>query len=74
VPWYSPAIPAPSRSAFRLWFAGRLPRDYAEGFRGLKMIAYHDYCSLECGVQGKAEEEIPKAFRFLAKQWEAAAA
>ena len=24
MPWYSPAIPAPSRSAFRLWFAGRL--------------------------------------------------
>jgi len=52
---------------------GQAPRDYAEGFRGLKMIAYHDYCSLECGVQGKAEEEIPKAFRFLAKQWEAVA-
>jgi sugar phosphate isomerase/epimerase len=40
-----------------------------EGFRGLKMIGYQDYCSLECGVRGKAEQEIPKSFRFLEAQW-----
>jgi sugar phosphate isomerase/epimerase len=51
---------------------GQDDRSYVEGFRGLKMIGYQDYCSLECGCKGKPEEEIPKAFQFLKKQWEEA--
>jgi sugar phosphate isomerase/epimerase len=47
-------------------------RSFVSGFRGLKRIGYQDYCSLECGVIGKAEEEIPKSFEFLKKQWEEA--
>jgi len=48
---------------------GQDERSFVDGFRGLKMIGYQDYCSLECGIKGKAEEEIPKSFRFLEKQW-----
>jgi len=33
------------------------------------VIGYRDSCSPECGVKGKADVEIPKAFRFLEKQW-----
>jgi len=51
---------------------GQDDRSYVEGFRGLKTIGYQDYCSLECGCKGKPEEEIPKAFNFLKKQWEEA--
>ena len=45
-------------------------RSFVSGFRGLKRIGYQDYCSLECGIVGKAEEEIPKSFEFLKKQWD----
>ena len=48
---------------------GQDDRSFVDGFRGLKMIGYQDYCSLECGVKGKPETEIPKSFRFLEKQW-----
>ena len=48
---------------------GQDERSFIGGFRGLKMIGYQDYCSLECGVKGKPEVEIPKSFRFLEKQW-----
>jgi len=51
---------------------GQDDRSYIEGFKGLKMIGYQDYCSLECGCKGKPEEEIPKAFAFLKEQWEEA--
>jgi len=47
-------------------------RSFVAGFRGLKRIGYQDYCSLECGIVGKAEEAIPKSFEFLKKQWEEA--
>jgi len=47
-------------------------RTYVDGFRGLKMIAYQDFCSLECGCPGDPAVEIPKSFRFLEKQWEEA--
>jgi len=47
-------------------------RSFVSGFRGLKRIGYQDYCSLECGTIGKGEEEIPKSFEFLKKQWEEA--
>lgn len=50
---------------------GQDERSFVGGFRGLKMIGYQDYCSLECGIlKGtKPEEAIPKSFRFLEKQW-----
>ena len=48
---------------------GQDDRSFVDGFRGLKQIGYQDFCSLECGCIGKPEEEIPKAFRFLEKQW-----
>ena len=51
---------------------GQDERSFIDGFRGLKMIGYQDYCSLECSIQGDPEVEIPKAFRFLEKQWEQA--
>jgi sugar phosphate isomerase/epimerase len=44
-------------------------RRYVDGFRGLKWIGYQDFCSLECGVKGNPEEEIPKAVKFLRDQW-----
>ncbi len=51
---------------------GQEPHSFVEGMKGLKMIGYQDYCSLECGVRGNKEEEIPKVFDFLRKQWEEA--
>ena len=51
---------------------GQDDRSFVDGFRGLKMIAYQGFCSLECGCDGKPEEEIPKSFAFLRKQWEEA--
>jgi sugar phosphate isomerase/epimerase len=52
---------------------GQDERSFVDGFRGLKMIGYRDYCSLECGCRGEPETEIPKSFRFLEEQWEQAA-
>lgn len=52
---------------------GQDERSFVDGFRGLKMIGYQDFCSLECSVKGQADVEIPKAFRFLEKQWKEAA-
>jgi sugar phosphate isomerase/epimerase len=51
---------------------GQDDRSFVDGFRGLKMIGFQDFCSLECGVKGKADAEIPKAFRFLEQQWKEA--
>jgi len=45
---------------------------YRDGFRGLKMIGYKDYCSFECGCRGQREVEIPKSMAFLRNQWEQA--
>jgi sugar phosphate isomerase/epimerase len=42
---------------------------YVDGFKGLKMIGYQDYCSLECGVKGDAMVEIPKSVKYLKDQW-----
>lgn len=52
---------------------GQDERSFIDGFRGLKMIGYQGFCSLECGCDGKPEEEIPKSFAFLRKQWDEAA-
>ncbi|NOZ21830.1 MAG: sugar phosphate isomerase/epimerase [Planctomycetes bacterium] len=46
--------------------------NYIEGFRGLKMIGYQDYISLECGSKGDRKETIPAAAKLLRKQWEKA--
>jgi sugar phosphate isomerase/epimerase len=51
---------------------GQDHRSFVDGFRGLKMIGYQDYCSLECGCKGNPEVEVPKSFEFLRKQWDEA--
>lgn len=51
---------------------GQDERSFVDGFRGLRMIGYQDYCSLECGCKGNPEVEVPKSFEFLRKQWEEA--
>jgi sugar phosphate isomerase/epimerase len=51
---------------------GQDERDFTDGFRGLKMIGYQDFCSFECGCIGDPEVEIPKSVKFLRDQWEKA--
>jgi len=51
---------------------GQDERSFVDGFRGLKLIGYQDYCSFECGCKGDKMVEIPKACDFLRKQWEEA--
>jgi len=51
---------------------GQDERTFVDGFRGLKRIGYSDYMSLECGILGDKEVEIPKSFKFLREQWEQA--
>lgn len=48
---------------------GQDERDFTNGFKGLKVIGYQDFCSLECGVNGDREVEIPKSVKFLRDQW-----
>jgi len=48
---------------------GQDERDYTNGFAGLKMIGYQDFCSFECGCIGDPEVEIPKSVKFLREQW-----
>jgi sugar phosphate isomerase/epimerase len=51
---------------------GQAERSYVEGFRGLKMLGYREYCSFECGVRGDRDVEIPKSVAFLKNEWEKA--
>lgn len=51
---------------------GQDERQFVDGFRGLKLIGYQDYCSFECGVKGDREVEIPKSMAFLREQWQKA--
>lgn len=51
---------------------GQDERDYTNGFKGLKMIGYQDFCSFECGVIGDRDVEIPKSVKFLREQWDKA--
>lgn len=51
---------------------GQDERDFTDGFRGLKMIGYQDFCSFECGCDGDREVEIPKSVKFLREQWKKA--
>ena len=51
---------------------GQDERSFVDGFRGLRAIGYRDFMSLECGIRGNPESEIPRAFRFLEEQWKLA--
>ena len=51
---------------------GQDARSFVDGFRGLTMIGFTDYCSFECGCKGDPEVEIPKSFALLRQQWEEA--
>ena len=48
---------------------GQDERQFVEGFRGLKLIGFKDFCSFECRVQGDPKAEIPKSIAFLRDQW-----
>lgn len=39
--------------------------DWPSAFRALKQINFQGYMNLECGIPGKAEEELPKAADYL---------
>lgn len=45
---------------------------YTDGFKGLKMINYQNYVSLECGSVGDKKVTIPAAVKLLKDQWEKA--
>ena len=59
-------------SRIRRYYPGQDGKSFVDGFRGLKMIGYKDYVSLECTstVKGDPDVEIPKALRYLQQQWE----
>jgi sugar phosphate isomerase/epimerase len=46
--------------------------NYVEGFKGLKIIGYQDFVSLECGCKGDRANAITAAAKLLRDQWEAA--
>jgi sugar phosphate isomerase/epimerase len=50
---------------------GQDERSFVNGFRGLKLIGYQDYCSFECGCKDNTDRnvEIPKSMAFLREQW-----
>ncbi len=43
--------------------------DYVEGFKGLKLIGYQDYVSLECGAVGDKNVVVPACAKLLRDQW-----
>jgi len=43
--------------------------NYVDGFKGLKIIGYRDYVSLECGSVGDKRETIPAAAKLMREQW-----
>jgi len=43
--------------------------NYVLGFKGLKMIGYQDFVSLECGCKTDRETAIPACVELLRKQW-----
>jgi sugar phosphate isomerase/epimerase len=47
--------------------------NYVDGFKGLRLIGYQDFVSLECGCKGDRTKAIPTAVKLLREQWEAAA-
>lgn len=46
--------------------------NYVDGFKGLKMIGYQDFVSLECGTKGDKEKVLPACVALLREQWAAA--
>ncbi len=46
--------------------------NYVLGFKGLKLLGYQHYVSLECGSKGDRVQTIPAAVKLLREQWEAA--
>jgi len=46
--------------------------NYVDGMRGLKMIGYQDYISLECGSVGDKNVTMPAAVKLMKEQWEIA--
>lgn len=46
--------------------------NYVDGFKGLKMIGYQGYVSLECGCKGDKSVVVPAAAKLLREQWEQA--
>ena len=43
--------------------------NYVDGMRGLKMIGYQDYISLECGSKGDKTVTIPAAAKLIRADW-----
>jgi sugar phosphate isomerase/epimerase len=43
--------------------------NYVQGFKGLKMIGYQDFVSLECGCKTDRETAVPACAELLRKQW-----
>ncbi|MHB0956745.1 MAG: sugar phosphate isomerase/epimerase family protein [Pirellulaceae bacterium] len=50
---------------------GQDERSFVDGFRGLKLIGYQDYCSFECGCKEGVDRNvaIPESLNFLREQW-----
>lgn len=46
--------------------------NYVDGFRGLKLIGFNDYVSLECGAKGDRTKSLPAAVKLMNAQWELA--
>lgn len=43
--------------------------NYTDGLRGLKMIGYQDFISLECGSIGDKKDTVPAAAALIRQQW-----
>jgi sugar phosphate isomerase/epimerase len=43
--------------------------NYIDGFRGLKLLGYRDYVSLECGSVGDKKVTVPAAAKLIREQW-----
>jgi len=46
--------------------------NYVEGFKGLKIIGYQDFVSLECSCKGDRATVLTAAAKLLREQWEMA--
>jgi sugar phosphate isomerase/epimerase len=46
--------------------------NYVEGFKGLRIIGYQDFVSLECGCKGDRATVITAAAKLLRDQWDMA--
>jgi sugar phosphate isomerase/epimerase len=42
---------------------------YTDGFKGLKMIGYKNFVSIEAGSKGDKKLTIPAAVNLLNEQW-----